>query len=169
MFAVMHDSEPGTVSVQIYQSDIFNGREGQGSFDPWDAQLKSSVSGMTFEIQVPISATCRDVQNHLAAVVKVADTPEQCLLWAVDLSIDDGVRGTPHLQRKYGDFQLFQAEGGDGLDPQRLWLHIVTPSKSGTCSDRTRLMQGEQNQHLHLPQHNSSRRTLKKARRWSLQ
>lgn len=160
----MHDNKLGTVSVQIYKSDIFNGREGQGSFDPWDARLRSSVSGATFEIQVPISATCRDVQKHLAAVVKVADTPEQCLLWAVNSSVDYGVRGTPHLQRKHGDVRLFEAECGDGLDGQRLWLHIVDPSKSGVRSDRTRLMQGEQNQHLLLPPHNSSRRTLRKAR-----
>lgn len=161
----MHESKPGMVSVRIYKSDIFNGHEGKGSFDPWDAQLRSSVLGTVFEVQVPILATCRDVQKHLAAVVKVADTPEQCLLWVVNSSIDYGVRGIPHLQRKHGDVRLFEAEFSEGLHGHRLWLHIVNPSKLGIRFDRTRLMQGEQSQRFHLHQHNSYRKTLRKARR----
>lgn len=161
----MHNSKPGTVSVQVYKSDIFNGREGTGSFDPWDARLRSSVSGTSFEIQVPTLATCRDVQKHLAAVVQVANTPEQCLLWVVNSSIDYGVRGIPFLQRRHGDVRLLEADYSEGLDSHRLWLHIVNPSKLGIRSNRTRLMQGEQSQRLHLHQHNSYRKTLSKARR----
>lgn len=87
---------------------------------------------------MPLSATCRDVQKHLATVMKVADTPEQCLLWAINSGIEYGVKGTPHLKRKHGDVQLFEAEYGEGvLDAQHLWLHVVNSSKSGVYLDRT--------------------------------
>ena len=136
--AELSDTKPVMVPVQIYKSDIFSGRQGNGSFDPWDAQSGSNVSGNSFEIKVPSSATCRDVQKHLAALMKVAETPEQCLLWAVNSSIDHGVKGAPHFQRKHGDVQLFEAAYGDvALIGQRLWLHVVPSSKSAVYFDRT--------------------------------
>ena len=119
------------VTVQIFKSDIFSGRHGKGSFDPWDPQLRPSVSGATFEIKVPKSATGRDVQKEVAAVIKDADTPEQCLLWAVDPSIGpNSVKGAPHLLRIYGDVPFYEEKYGEGLlGGQRLWLHVVPSSK----------------------------------------
>ena len=136
--AALSDIKPVMLPVKVYRSVIFSGHQGKGSFDPWDAQLESNDPGTTFEIKVPATATCRDVQKHLAAVLKVAETPEQCLLWAVNASIDISTKDAPHLQRKHGDVQLFVAEYGEGLlDGQRLWLHVVPSSKLDTCSHRT--------------------------------
>ena len=71
-------------------------------------------------------------------MLKVAETLEQCLLWAVNVSIDYGVKDAPHLRRKHGDVQLFEAGYGQGpLNREHLWLHVLQFSKSGICSDQT--------------------------------
>ena len=125
------DAKPLLLPIQIYNSNIFAGYQGKGNFDFWGVHLGCNVSELAFEIRVPQSSTCRDVQKHLASVMKLAETPEQCLIWAMNPSTEYSIKGAPHLQRKHGDGNVFEGEyGQNGQGRQRLWVHVIPSSKS---------------------------------------
>ena len=114
---------PGTSTIHIFTSEVFEGYSDRGFHDIW--QLESKCAKV-MDLELPRETTIRAIQERLVTDYNLAAIPEQCRLW---LTVVDGTRSRWSLAlRQYKlDTTLQDIDGSRGLF--RLWLHVVPLGK----------------------------------------
>ena len=115
-----NESSAQTLPVQVYDSKVFDQSSDRGIFDAWDRNLDGNS---ILSLDLLASSSLRDVQEHLVTRYNLAGMPEQCRLWAMDMTKTTS-RWSPRFEELDLDTKL-QAIA-ERLAGCHLWLHVVS-------------------------------------------
>lgn len=107
------------VTVNIYQSDIFQDHASRGIIDP-----RKPRSSPTLEFEFAASKTVRDLEKYVAEQYTRAGKQESFRLWVLDMDPHENTRGSPRFDSDMiVSFPLSSvAENFTGC---HFWVHII--------------------------------------------
>ena len=113
-----------SVTVQIYQSDVFQAYAGRGILDSWTPQVSPNPAIPMFEFQLDENDSLAMLERYLMDQAGNAGKNERFMLWALNAMPQNSARNLPRFETSYAA-ELTLAEVVTACGACRLWLHVL--------------------------------------------
>ena len=113
-----------TYPVLIYNSTTFDKSSDRGIFDTWNSVHDADD---VLRLDLPGSASIKDIQNLLVTQFNLAGMPQQCRLWWLD-NISSTSRWSPRFEELVYTSQIH--DHARIMGGCRFWLHIIPIGKT---------------------------------------